>query len=218
MIQIQQINGTFHQTTINEHLVDAFEQFNVDVQHGPRRAQRRTDRPNSIQIVTTIDAQAQTTAKRVIAELPEDRPDNNRMTLISLDPNSGAIVALYGGPDYVSQSRNAATQDVAQASSTFKPFTLIAALQKDIPLSTRFPSYTPMDIDEFDRPMNNYDTVNRGTIDLITTTTYSVNTSYALLNVEVGPKKRMQVAIDTGLPENTPGLTAVPSNDRTEHI
>src|SRR5690606_41306300 len=44
-----------------------------------------------MQIVTTIDAQAQAAAERVIAELPEDRPDNNRVALVSLDPNSGAI-------------------------------------------------------------------------------------------------------------------------------
>src|SRR5690625_315883 len=129
-----------------------------------------------------------------------------------MDPNSGAIVALYGGPDFVSQSRNAATQDVAQAGSTFKPFTLVAALEDDIPLSTTYPSYTPMEIEGFDRPVNNYDSFNRGTIDLVEATEQSVNTTYALLNVEVGPEKSVQAAVDAGLPEDTAGLAPVPSN------
>src|SRR5690625_6960057 len=129
-----------------------------------------------------------------------------------MDPNSGAIVALYGGPDFVSQSRNAATQDVAQAGSTFKPFTLVAALEDDIPLSTTYPSYTPMEIEGFDRPVNNYDAFNRGYIDLVEATEQSVNTTYALLNMDVGPERSMEAAIAAGLPEDTSGLAPVPSN------
>ncbi|WP_324653294.1 transglycosylase domain-containing protein [Georgenia sp. H159] len=165
-----------------------------------------------LRITTTIDAEAQQAAVDVVDALPEDRPDNNRVALVSMDPQSGAIVALYGGPDFVSQSRNAATQDVAQAGSTFKPFTLVAALREDIPLSTRYPSYTPMEIEGFDRPVNNYDAFNRGQIDLIEATEQSVNTTYAQLNIEVGPEKSMQAAIDAGLPEDTAGLAPVPSN------
>ena len=69
-----------------------------------------------------------------------------------------------------------------------------------------------MDIDGFDRSVNNYDIVNRGAIDLITVIIYFVNISYALLNVEVGSEKTMQVAIDAGLSENISGLAVVPSN------
>src|SRR5690606_8384492 len=139
-------------------------------------------------------------------------PDNNRVALVSIDPESGAIVALYGGPDFVSQSRNAATQDVAQSGSTFKPFTPVAALEDGIPLSQTFPSYTPMEIDGFDQPVNNYDSFNRGNIDLIEATEQSVNTSYALLNMEIGPERSVEAAVAAGLPEDTSGLSAVPSN------
>lgn len=165
-----------------------------------------------LRITTTIDPDAQQAAVDVVDALPEDRPDNNRVALVSIDPEDGAIVALYGGPDFVSQSRNAATQDVAQSGSTFKPFTLVAALREGIPLSTTFPSYTPMEIEGFDNPVNNYDTFNRGTIDLMEATEQSVNTTYALLNMEVGPEATVQAAIDAGLPEETLGMEAVPSN------
>lgn len=165
-----------------------------------------------LQITTTIDPEAQQAAVDVVDALPEDRPDNNRVALVSIDPEDGAIVALYGGPDFVSQSRNAATQDRAQSGSTFKPFTLVAALREGIPLTTTFPSYTPMEIEGFDDPVNNYDSFNRGTIDLLEATEQSVNTTYALLNMEVGPEATVQAAIDAGLPEETLGMEAVPSN------
>jgi len=165
-----------------------------------------------LRITTTVDPDAQQAAVDVVDALPEDRPENNRVALVSLDPHSGAIVALYGGPDFVSRPRNAATQDVAQAGSTFKPFTLVAALREGVPLSTRFPSYTPMEIEGFDRPVNNYDSFNRGNIDLVEATEQSVNTTYALLNVQIGPEKSVEAAIDAGLPEDTAGLAPVPSN------
>ncbi|MEE6281698.1 penicillin-binding protein [Georgenia sp. MJ170] len=165
-----------------------------------------------LHVRTTVDAEAQASAVEVVDALPEDRPENNRVALVSIDPENGAVVALYGGPDFISQSRNAATQDVAQAGSTFKPFTLVAALEEGIGLDSTYPSYTPMEIDGFEQPVNNYDQVNRGWVNLITATEQSVNTSYALLNVEVGPERSMQAAIDAGYPEDTLGLEAVPSN------
>ncbi|MCM3661137.1 penicillin-binding protein [Georgenia satyanarayanai] len=165
-----------------------------------------------LRVTTTIDPQAQEAAVEVVDALPEDRPAGNRVALVSIDPASGQIVALYGGPDFVSQPRNAATQDVAQAGSTFKPFTLVAALEDGIPLSKTYPSYTPMEIEGFERPVNNYDAFNRGYIDLVTATEQSVNTTYAQLNMDVGPERSVEAAVAAGLPKDTAGLEPVPSN------
>lgn len=165
-----------------------------------------------LRVRTTIDADAQASAVDVVDSLPEDRPENNRVAIVSLDPADGSVVALYGGADFLTTSRNAATQDVAQAGSTFKPFTLVAALEDGYGLGTGYSSYTPMVIDGFEEPVNNYDLVNRGWIDLVTATQHSVNTVYAQLNVDVGPERAMEVAVDAGYPEDTPGLAPVPSN------
>ena len=127
-----------------------------------------------------------------------------------MDPTTGAIVALYGGPDFVSEPRNRVTQDVAQGGSTFKPFTLIAALQDDVSLRTRFPSYTPMEIEGHE--VNNFDTINRGDIDLVEATENSVNTVYVQLNDAIGPEKTVETAIQLGLPEDTTGLDASLTN------
>ena len=57
---------------------------------------------------------------------------------MTLDPADGAILALYGGPDYLTQARNAVTQDTAQAGSTFKPFTLTAYLENGGSLKSKY--------------------------------------------------------------------------------
>src|SRR5690606_34144387 len=74
------------------------------------------------EIVTTIDAAVQEYAVAAVQTLPEDTPEALQTALVALDPATGAIVALYGGSDYLERSRNAVTQDTAQAGSTFKAF------------------------------------------------------------------------------------------------
>jgi membrane peptidoglycan carboxypeptidase len=46
----------------------------------------------------------------------------------SLNPSTGAIVALYGGTDYTKHFTNNADETGAQVGSTFKPFVLAAAM------------------------------------------------------------------------------------------
>lgn len=163
-------------------------------------------------VVTTIDKRNQDAAVAAVDALPDDRPDNNRVGLVSMDPNTGGIVALYGGPDYLTVSRNAVTQDRAQGGSTFKPFTLLAALESGASLRDTYQSYTPMEIPGYDFPVSNYDRQNRGVIDLVRATQDSVNTVYVQLNVEYGPDRTMEMATRLGLPEDTPGLIDSPSN------
>ena len=69
-----------------------------------------------------------------------------RVSLTSVDPKDGAILALYGGPDYLTDAENRATYDKIQPGSTFKPFTLIAALEQGVPLTTKFNGRSPQDI------------------------------------------------------------------------
>src|SRR5690606_9711201 len=80
-------------------------------------------------IVSTIDPKVQESTVEAVENLPDSRPDNNRVGTVTLDPSTGAIRGMYGGPDYVSQAQNDATQSRMQAGSIFKTFTLIAALE-----------------------------------------------------------------------------------------
>ena len=163
-----------------------------------------------LSITSTIDADLQEQAVQAAEDLPEDTPDNVRVALTSIDNDTGGVLALYGGHDYLERQRNNATQDVAQGGSTFKVFALIAALENEATLDDRFASYSPMTIDGYTVP--NFDTINRGYIDLITATKYSVNTVYVQLNDRTGPEKLVDVAERLGLPEDTDGLDPYLSN------
>lgn len=151
-----------------------------------------------LSIVTTIDKDVQAKAVDAVGSLPEGKDPHTKIALVSIEPSDGGIVALYGGPDYLTQARNAVTQDAAQAGSTFKPFTLIAALKAGIPLTTTFSGTSPMDVPGFGK-VSNYGNSKYGTIDLVKATANSVNTVYAQLNVQVGPEKTAEVAKDAGV-------------------
>ncbi|MEZ7897257.1 MAG: transglycosylase domain-containing protein [Flaviflexus sp.] len=163
-----------------------------------------------LDIVTTIDVDMQQYAVDAVNNLPEDRPDNNYVGLVSVDPENGEIRAMYGGEDYLERSRNSATQDRAQAGSTFKPFGLMAALEDDISLYQRYDSSSPYVVGE--NSFENFQLTGLGVIDLLTATANSVNTVYIKINEEVGPAATRDVAIRAGLPESTPGLDDSLSN------
>jgi membrane peptidoglycan carboxypeptidase len=129
-----------------------------------------------------------------------------------MDPTTGAITGMYGGADYLTVQRNAVTQDVAQAGSTFKPFALVAALENDIGLDSIYNGSQPKTVPGFENQVRNFGNASYGDIDLVQATASSVNTVYAQLNVEVGPEKTRDVAVRAGMPEDTAGLGANPSN------
>lgn len=127
-----------------------------------------------------------------------EKPSANlKVGIVSIDPSSGAIVSMYGGRDFLTDQINRASRGTAQAGSTFKPFTLIAALENGIPLTKTYAGYSPQTFDEW--KVNNFGFEDFGTIDLVDATANSVNTVYAQLNLEVGPEKTADVASRAGV-------------------
>lgn len=163
-----------------------------------------------LDIVTTIDKDMQQYAVDAVDALPEDRPDNNYVGLVSIDPENGEIRAMYGGEDYLDRARNTATQDRAQAGSTFKPFGLLAGIEADISLRETFDSSSPYTVGE--QEFENFQQGGFGKIDLLRATANSVNTVFIRLNEQVGPTATHDVAVRAGIPESTPGLDTALSN------
>lgn len=157
-----------------------------------------------IKIYTTIDPNKQKMLEDAIGILPDKRPEELRVAASSVDTATGAILAEYGGADYQKIQRNAVTQDVAQAGSTFKPFALLAALEKGHKLSEQFDGSGPMKIN--DAWVGNYGGASYGKVDLIRATKLSINTAYVRLNREIGMDATRQVAISAGYSKDTVGL------------
>src|SRR5690606_8566566 len=170
-------------------------------------------------ITTTIDPAMQKAAVETIDTLPqESRGDENpvspnlRAALVSIDPNDGSIRALYGGANFLENQYNNATRGAAQGGSTFKPFTLVAALEDGHTLDERFDGNSPKTFpganDGGDWKVRNFGDADWGNIDLVKATAQSVNTAYAELNIEVGPEKTADVATRLGITRDKVGSNA----------
>ncbi|MGO4342966.1 transglycosylase domain-containing protein [Pedococcus sp. 2YAF34] len=169
-------------------------------------------------IVTTIDKKAQDAAVAAVRDrMPTGKDASTlRVGLTSIKPGDGAVVAMYGGADYRKEQFNTATQATMQAGSTFKIFTLLAAVSAKDPISTKtkFDGRSPQYFKEFEDSGASTDFLRRGgvrnfgpfpgeqfgNIDLRTATGHSVNTVYAQLNIKVGPKATRDAAVAAGLP------------------
>lgn len=158
-----------------------------------------------LKIVTSIDPEKQQAASDAVDGLPEDRPENNQVGLVSMDPRNGEIVAMYGGADYLERQRNSATQDHAQGGSTFKAFAVVTAMDKGLSPYDTFDNPAHYQISP-DLTYSNVDLRNHGYQTIVNMTANSFNTGFIKLNEEIGPDATRAMAIKLGLPEDTPGL------------
>ncbi len=173
-----------------------------------------------LQVVTTYDPAVQDAVEAGVAEEMPDEDDTDgeplspglRVGAVSIDPTTGAVRGMYAGEDLTEQ-QNSVTAGIAEAGSTFKPYTLVAALEAGIPLTETFNGNSGRYFDSYgDTPVRNFGGTNYGTVDLVEATANSVNTAYVELNEEVGPEATRDVAVRAGLPDNTVGLEDFVSN------
>jgi penicillin-binding protein 1A len=158
-----------------------------------------------LRVRTSLDSQWQRAAEQAVrAHL--HGPDDPEAALVAIDPATGAVRAMVGGRDFREVQFNLATQARRQTGSAFKPFVLIAALERGIPIGSMWtgPSSTTFD-DERCRTdgeawdVRNYEGSASGTMSLESATVASVNTIYARLTLEVGPERVAEVAQRMGL-------------------
>ncbi|MFF7636649.1 transglycosylase domain-containing protein [Kitasatospora sp. NPDC008050] len=165
--------------------------------------------------------QRQLTDKLDAAKRPGD--GDIQAGAVSVDPKTGAVLAMYGGADYTQHFINNATRRDYQAGSTFKPIALAAALEngaktqdgrtvtpdtvydganrRPVRGGSAKPPYAPPNEGEAEY----------GQITLRQATDWSVNTAFAQLAQDTGLEKVKQSAIALGLPADTNELNVVPS-------
>jgi membrane peptidoglycan carboxypeptidase len=156
-------------------------------------------------IKTTIVQKAQTSAVDAVNKFsPKDAPENLHIGLVAIRPGTGEIISMYGGKDYVVRQLNDATQSIALAGSTFKPFALIAALEAGIPLTSMWNGDSPQTFDDLGRPyiVKNYGDEGWGQTDLLNATQHSINTIYVPLGMKAGLDRVVDVARRSGIPES----------------
>ncbi|MGW0644531.1 transglycosylase domain-containing protein [Streptomyces badius] len=181
-------------------------------------------------ITTTLDKAKQdafvkAVADNVTAKTSSDRAaDRNvRVGGASIVPETGKVVALYGGIDYTQQYVSNATRRDYQVGSVFKPFVLTSAVVNDsttqdgrrITPNTVYDGTNKRTVvgvqGSTDYAPANEDDVDYGDITVRIATDKSVNSVYAQMAQDVGPAKVRETAIALGIPADTPDLTAAPS-------
>jgi membrane peptidoglycan carboxypeptidase len=156
-------------------------------------------------IKTTLDQRAQQSAVDAVNKFyPSNAPENLRIGLVAIRPGTGEIVALYGGRDYLQRQLSDATQSIALAGSTFKPFAIIAGLEQGIPLTSMWNGDSPQTFDDLGKPyiVSNYGDEGWGQVDLLYATKHSINTIFVPLGIKVGPAAVVDVARRAGIPES----------------
>ena len=163
-------------------------------------------------IKTTLVKNAQEAAVAAVTkEAPGKAPENLHIGLVAIKPGTGEILAMYGGQDYLKYQFNAATQGITSGGSSFKVFTLVAALEEGIPLSSIWNGDTPKVYDDgIGRAyvVNNYGEQSMGDMSLLTAMEKSVNTIFVPLGMKAGLEKVVDVARRAGVPDSVEMIAA----------
>jgi membrane peptidoglycan carboxypeptidase len=158
-----------------------------------------------LRITSTFERKAQRAATAAVKQSgPKSGTNGLRIGLAAIRPGTGEVVAMYGGPDFVTDQINNATRQFAQAGSTFKPFALAAALENEVALNSVWSGNSPATINGY--TLTNYGDKSYGQVTLLKATEDSINTAYVQMESEIGVDTVLDAALRAGIPETTPGL------------
>jgi len=183
-------------------------------------------------VTLTVDAAREQDLKDAVQQQLTDslKPESRKKDAdaqagaVSIDPKTGAVVALYGGTDATKHWIDNATRKDYQAGSTFKAIALAAALDtgartqsgQRITAGTVYDGTSGRAVVGGSRGTTPYAPPNEGGKDygrvtLQQATDWSVNSVFAQLAQDTGLAKVRDTAVALGLPADTPGLAAHPS-------
>ncbi|MHB8510613.1 MAG: penicillin-binding protein [Actinomycetota bacterium] len=172
----------------------------------PRFGRTETDRANALfqgglRIETTLDLKLNAAAEDAIDQVLNLKGDP-AAALVSIEPSTGRVRAMVGGKNFKSQQYNLATGDNRQAGSTFKPFTLVTALNQGISPGLTLDTPSPLHLkDALGHPWNpeNYSHHGEGLMNMRKATENSVNTYFIQLVQMVGPANVVATAHAMGI-------------------
>ncbi|MEP6758977.1 MAG: transglycosylase domain-containing protein [Actinomycetota bacterium] len=172
-----------------------------------------------MRVTTTLDLNLQRAAEHAIADALPD-PHDPAAALVSIDPRTGEILAMAGGRDWSKNKVNYATGaggSGRQSGSAFKAFTLAAAMKQGYDLRKYWQGPATIGIpqcpdatqpDGIWHPVNAGDG-EAGTFTLAGATAHSVNTVFAQLIAQLGPKPVVEMAHALGIQSDLPVVCSV---------
>jgi penicillin-binding protein 1A len=197
----------------SEYFVDYVRQELLDL---PRYGSARVY-GGGLQVTTTLDRELQLAAEGIVQEhLPlESDPD---ASLVSIDVDSGEILAMVGGKGWNESRFNLATFKSGtgrQAGSAFKAFTLAEAMEQGYDLRKVWEGPETLaipDCPDSTSPDGVWHPVNAegsGTGTLASATANSVNTVFAQLVAALGPENVVEMANRLGIESELPATCSI---------
>ena len=153
-----------------------------------------------LRVYTTLRPAVQRQAEAAVASVLT-APTDPEAAVVSVIPATGEIVAMIGGRDFKTGQFNLAAQGRRQPGSAFKPFVLVAALEKGVSPDRQFET-SPLSVKVKDGMWNvtNYENgFTTGQLTLRAATDWSVNAVFARLVLEVGPASVVDAAKRMGI-------------------
>jgi membrane peptidoglycan carboxypeptidase len=176
-------------------------------------------RRGGLTIRTTLDPKAQKAAQKAVDSfIPRKDPSRKVAAVSMVEPSTGEIVAMAQNRSWGTKGRGVTTYNFnvgtkyggsqgAQAGSTFKVFTLAAALEKGLNPYEKISSPPRATFDEFtncetgarfpEYTVNN--STSSGTFDMVQGTAYSVNTYFMKLEEKTGICAPVEIAERMGV-------------------
>lgn len=157
-----------------------------------------------LRVITSLDLGLQRAAEQAVAAHLPDPQNDPAAALVSIDVQTGQVLAMAGGRNWDRNKVNYATFPCRgcgrQAGSAFKAFTLAAAMQEGYDLRARWSGPNTMAIPgcpDSNQPDGLWHPVNAegsGDYLLSEATAHSVNTIFAQVVSQVGPEKVVEMA------------------------
>ena len=159
----------------------------------------------ALDVTTTLDLAAQRELDAAVAaQLLSQEPGAIRAGAVAIDPKTGDILAIHGGPDFAAQPFDLATQGRRQNGSTFKPLAFIAALEQGIDPAERYRApgeivITPDNCPPYSGPPEDVTGGPGGRMSMREGLINSVNTVFIQVGCDVGPEAILDLGLRMGV-------------------
>ena len=151
-----------------------------------------------LKIYTTLDVDMQKKAEEACADQYASMDSGMEAALVAMDPTNGYVKAIVGGSDFYTDQWNIATQGGRPSGSTFKVFTLTAAIESGISPQAAIDCSNPVTLTSGQK-INNFGNANYGRRTISDATAISSNTGYYRLTERIGVNKLIETAHRMGI-------------------
>ena len=161
-----------------------------------------------LKIYTTLDKTMQDKAEKACKDQYANMEGDLDAAIVAMDPTNGYVSAIVGGNDFYKDQWNIATQGGRPSGSTFKAFTLAAAIEQGISPQSAIDCSSPVKLAD-GTEINNFGKESLGRMSIADATAVSSNTGYYRLTEKIGAAKLVEMAHRLGIESELPEYSII---------